>query len=228
MQALGGREREPSVPSVLESRLVLSHPLLERLDSLLGDLILGESVEFAGEWAKTSRRTYASKTQVGTGSGPFLEVVDLRWHGALTSFRPISGIAFLLTPDNLYWVKAPEVSPTLSVDVSLHAHAGHAADGATFAAGMAGAGLPGVPVAGSEDLAGTCAFGPKVMTTGRVTCLARVSSAAFFVLPIQGGLLKVGRKRLWRLRDDVASSLPPGVRELLTHRRTGVVRARQP
>jgi hypothetical protein len=204
---------------------MLSHPLLDQLDWLLGDRVPPESVEFAGEWRMSSRRTYTSEAQVGSGSGPFTDVIDLRWQGTLTSTCPISGIAFLLTPDNLYWVKAPEVSPTLSVEVSLHAYAGYTVGGATFTGSLAGASLPGVPVPGSEDLAGTCTLGPDVLTTGRVTCLAHVSSAAFFVLPIQRGLLKVGRKRLWRLGDDVASLLPPDVRELLTHRRTGVVRS---
>jgi len=207
----------------LESQLVLKHPLLDQLDSSLRELVPGESVEFGGQWVTSSRLTYKSEPQCGSGSGPFVEVVDLRWRGALTSAGPISGVAFLLTADNLYWAKAAEVSLTLPVDVSLHAYAEYTAERATLTASLGGAFLPGVPVAGCPDLAGACALGPNVLTTGRVTCLARANAAAFFVLLIQRGLLKVGRKRLWRLRDDVASSLPPGIRELLTHRRTGSV-----
>lgn len=210
---------------VLESRLVLSHPLLDQLDSSVCDLVPGESVECGGEWTTSSRQTYKSEAQIDTGSGPFVEVVDFRWRGALTSAGPFSGIAFLLTADNLYWAKAPEVSLTLSVDVSLHAYDGYAAERATFTASLAGAFLPGVPVAGSADLAGACSLGPNVLTTGRVICLARTSSADFFVLLIPRGLLKMGRKRLWRLRDDVASSLPTDIRELLVYRRTGCIRS---
>jgi hypothetical protein len=211
-----------------ELQLVVKHPLLDQLDSSLGDLVPAESVEFGGEWVRSSRLTYKSEAQRGTGSGPFVEVVDLRWRGALTSAGPISGIAFLLTADNLYWAKAAEVSLTLPVDVSLHAYAEGTADGATLTASLGGAFLPGVPVAGCPDLAGACVLGPNLLTTGRVTCLARANSAAVFVLVIQRGLLKIGRKRLWRLRDDVASSLPPGLRELLTHRRTGSVQSQAP
>jgi hypothetical protein len=192
------------------------------------DLVPGEPVEFGGEWTTSSRRAYRTEAQIGTGSGPFVEVVDLRWRGALTSAGPTSGIAFLLTADNLYWAKAPVVSLTLPVEVSFHAYAGHTAESASFTASLAGALLPGVPVAGSADLAGACALGPKALLTGRVTCLARANSAAFFVLLIQRGLLKMGRKRLWRLRDDVASSLPTGIRELLARRRTGSVRSHPP
>jgi len=204
---------------------VLNHPLLDQLDSSICDLIPGESVEFAGEWTTSARRAYKSEAQIGTGSGPFIEVVDFRWRGALTSACPFSGIAFLLTTGSLDWVKAPDVSLSLPVSVSFHAYAGQTAEAATFTASLAGAFLPGVPVAGSADLAGACALGPGVLLTGRVICLARTNSAAFFVLLIPRGLLKMGRKRLWRLRDDVALSLPPDVRELLVHRRTGSIRS---
>ena len=204
---------------------MLNHPLLDQLDSSICDLVPGESVEFAGEWTTSTRRAHKSGTQVGTGSGPFVEVVDCRWRGALTSACPFSGIAFLLTAGSLDWVKAPDVSLSLPVSVSFHAYAGHTAEAVTFTASLAGAFLPGVPVAGSADLAGACALGPRVLVMGRVTCLARTNSAAFFVLLIPRGLLKMGRKHLWRLREGVAPSLPPGIRELLVHRRTGSIRS---
>ncbi len=207
---------------------MLNHPVLDQLDSSICHVVPSESVEFRGQWTTSSRRAYKSGAQIGTGGGPFVEVVDFRWRGALTSAGPFSGIAFLLTADNLYWAKAPEVSLTLPVDVSLHAYAGYTADCATFSASLACALLPGVPVAGSADLAGACDLGPHVLTTGRVTCLARTNSAAFSVLLIQRSFLKMGRKRLWRLRDDAASSLPSGIRELLANHRTGSVRSHPP
>jgi len=204
---------------------VLSHSLLSHLDASLRDLVPPESIQCRGEWTVPRRRTYESQAQVGTGSGPYVEVVDLRWRGALTSASPISGIGFLQTAQSLYWVKAAEVSPMLAVGVSLHAYAEYTSQGATFTASLAGAHLPGVPVAGSRDLASVCALGPDILTTGRVTCLARVGSAAFFVLLLQRTLLKVGRKRLWRVRDEIAALLPADMRELLTHRRTGSAHA---
>jgi hypothetical protein len=207
---------------------VLSHPLLDQLDSLLQDVVAGESVQFRGEWATPARRTYKAAEQEGTGSGPWVDVVDSYWRGALTSVGPVSGIAFMVTARDLYWAKAPMISLTLPVDVSFHAYAGYEPAAATFTASIAGAGLPGVPVPGIADPAGACTLGPDVLTTGRVACLARVSTAAFFVLLLQRDLLKVGRKRLWRVRDDITSSLPEGTRELLTHRRTGFVRSGPP
>ncbi|MGH9384349.1 MAG: hypothetical protein ACRD2N_08710 [Vicinamibacterales bacterium] len=204
-----------------------NHPLLDQLDTALRDRVPGDPVDFVGEWSKPSRRTYKSEAQLSKGSGPFADVVDLQWHGTLTGAGPIGGIAFLLTAGNLYWAKAPEISLTLSVDVSLHAYAEYTTDRATFTARMAGAYLPGIPVSVSSDLAAACTIGPCVVKTGRVSCLAQANSAAFFVLLFQRAFLKIGRKRLWRVKDEIASSLTSGMRELLTHRRTGSVQSQQ-
>lgn len=200
---------------------MLNHHVLDRLDSALRDIVPAEPIEVRGEWSTAVRRTYKSGAQGGTGRGPFVDVVDARWRGALTAASSIAAIAFLATAHDLYWVKSPDAAPTLPVDVSLHAYAASADQRATFTASLAGAYLPGVPTSVGPDLSKACALGPEVLATGRVTCIARTQSAAVLVLLIQRGILTVGRKRLWRLRDEVAASLPPDVRELLTRRRTG-------
>jgi hypothetical protein len=200
-----------------------SHPVLDQLDIALRDRVPTEPVNFAGEWSNPSRRTYKSEAQLGTGAGPFADVVDFRWRGTLTCAGSIGGIAFLVTTGNLYWVKGVEVSSTLSVDVSLHAYADYRAERATFTAGMAGACLPGIPVAVSSDSERPCRVEQGVVMTGQVSCLAQANSAGFFVLLFPRGLLKIGRKRLWHVRDEITSSFPASIRELLTHRRTGRV-----
>src|SRR5688572_23387811 len=96
---------------------------------------------------RSERRTYETASQTGTGSGPFVEVVDLRWGGTLTGTVPIAGIAFLVTTTELFWVKSMPAAATLPVHVSLHAYAGYSPEQATFTAGLGGAVLPGVPVA---------------------------------------------------------------------------------
>ncbi len=204
---------------------MLHHPIFDQLDSTLGDLVPHDTVELCGEWSTFSRRTYKSEAQLGTGSGPSVDVVDLVWRGTLASPTAITGIAFLLTANGLVWAKAADASMTLPVDVSLTAYAGYTTERATFTASMGGAGLPGVSVPGSAILAEACALGPNVLTTGRVVCLAEANTAAFAVFLIQRRILKVGRTRLWRLRDEIASSLPAGIRDLLTSRRTGVIRS---
>jgi hypothetical protein len=211
-----------------DSGSVLNHPLLDRLDSALGDVVPRESVRFAGEWSRSMRRTYRPDNRAGTGTGPFVDVVDVRWRGAITSGGAISGIAFLVTAENLYWVKAPNAAMTLPVEISLHAYDGYRGEAATFTAGMAGAWLPGVPVRAATDLASACLLGPGLLTTGRVTCLARADSTAFVVLLLPRAVLKVGRNHLWRMRDERTASLPADIRELLTRRRTGIVRPRSP
>lgn len=204
---------------------VLEHPFLAELDLSLSGLIPAEPVDLRGEWSQTSRRTYKSDAQSGTGSGPFVDVVDLRWRGVLTCDTAISGIAFLAVADTLYWVKASEASPSLAVGVSLHAYTGFTDRGATFAASLADTSLPGVPVQARADLAEACELEPGVLTTGRVARVARASSATFFVLLMPRSCLMFGRKRLWRLREELAAALPDGARQLLTHRRTGALHA---
>jgi hypothetical protein len=202
---------------------VPNHPFLDQLDLSLSGVIPAEPVDLRGEWSQASRRTYKSDAQSGTGSGPFVEVVDLRWRGALTCDTAISGIAFLAVADTLYWVKASEASPSLAVGVSLHAYPEYTDRGATFAARLADTSLPGVPVPGSANLIEACLVQPGMFTTGRVARVARASSASFFVLLMQRSCVRMGRKRLWRLREEFAASLPDAARQLLTHRRTGTV-----
>ena len=199
--------------------------LFDQLDTALRDCVPHEPITLTGEWAKPSRRTYESTAQLDTGSGPFVNVVDLKWRGTLTSAGPIGGIAFLLSAGHLYWAKAPNISPELSLDVSLHAYADYMRDRATFTASLAGAYLPGVPVSVDSDLAQACTVQSSVILTGRVSCLAQTNSAAVFVLLFPRSLLKVGRKRLWRVGDEIAASLTPDVRELLTRRRSGTLKA---
>jgi hypothetical protein len=83
--------------------------------------------------------------------------------------------------------------------------------------------VPGVPVDAADDLARTCTLESGAVVTGRVLCLARAASAAFYVLLIPRETLKMGRKRLWHVRDNVASGMPEDLRQLLTRRRAGYV-----
>jgi len=201
--------------------MVQDNPFFRLLDSSLTGLIPGEPVEILGEWSTKTRKTYQSEKQSGSGVRPFVEVDDRRWRGTLSCRVPVSGIIFLLTASKVYWVKAPTVALTLSVEVSLHAYAGYAEDRVTFATGMGGAGLPGVSVAVPARLDDVCRGGPMTFTTGQVVTLAEMDSVAFVAIVLPGTVLKVGRNHLWRLRHDVASLLASDIRELLTNRRSG-------
>lgn len=201
--------------------LIPDDPFFRQLDSSLRPLIPSEPVEVVGDWSTNTRKTYQSEKQEGTGVGPFVEVEDRRWRGTLRCQTTATGILFLVTANKVYWVKAPTVSLTLSVDVSLHAYAGSTDNRATFSAGMGGAVLPGVPIATPVALDEVCTPGPTSFSAGRVVTLACADSAAFVAIVLPGVVVKMGRNHLWRIRDEVASSLPMDIRELLTRRRSG-------
>jgi hypothetical protein len=202
-------------------QMVQENSFLRRLDSSLSGLIAHEPIEVLADWSTKRRKTYQSETQHGSGVGPFVEVEDRRWQGALHCPSDSSAILFLLTASKLHWAKAPMIAPTLPVEVSFHAYTECAGDRSTFSARMAGAVLPGVPVATPASLADVCARGPIPFRTGCVFVLAQTEGAAFAAVVLPDTALKMGRNHLWRLRDDVASSLGPDIRELLTRRRSG-------
>ena len=129
--------------------------LFDELDASLAAVVPREAVEFAGSWLPSERRTYQAAGHAGTGSGPLIDVLDLRWRGTLACAIPIAGIAFLVTVDDIFWVKSAPATPVQPVDVSFHAHATDSAGPATFTAGIGGSVLPGVPIAdGSDVIAG--------------------------------------------------------------------------
>jgi hypothetical protein len=196
-------------------------PFFERLDSFLRERIPSEPVEVVGDWSAKTRKTYESEQQNGTGVGPFVEVVDRRWRGNLSCRSPATGIMFLVTATKVFWVKAPTVAATLPVDVSLHAYAGRAGNRATFAAGLGGAFLPGVPIVTPRKLDEVCVPVPSTFAFGRVVTLAHADSVAFVVVVFPENVVKMGRSHLWRLREHAAASLPKDLRELLTRRRSG-------
>jgi len=218
--------RNPETPDYNPD--VRRHPLFEELDASLAGLVPEAPVEFGGNWLPAARRTYKSASQSGAGASPVRDVVDLRWRGTLDCSVPIAGVAFLVSASNLFWSKSVPAASSLEVDVSLHAYADHSPKLATFAANIGGAALPGVAVPCGDDLAGACTLRKTRLVTARVKQLAQAHHTAFAVLLLQGRFLKIGRHRLWRIRDEFATSLPSRVRELLTRRRSGSIRWEPP
>jgi hypothetical protein len=202
---------------------VLPSSLFERLDTSLSELIRPHRVECQGAWSTSRRRTYASPSQLGSGAGPFVEVIDAQWTGALTAEVELGAIAFLATAREIFWAKAPDVSTTLPVQILLSAFADSTPSSATFSASLGGTVLPGVRVVMRGRPEDVCAPGPEVLTTGRVICLAETTDAAFLAAALPRDVLKIGRNRLWRVRDEVARQLPATLRELLTRRRAGTL-----
>ena len=199
------------------------HPLFDELELALAPFVPQEPVLLAGAWTRSIRRSYANAAQLGTGSGPFVDVVDLRWGGSLSCAVPVAALSFLATARELFWAKSAPPAAVQPVHISLHAYERDRSGAATFAAGVADSFLPGVPTSGAHDLAAVPMPGPARFTTGRVTQLAATTEVSFHVLVLQRPIVTVGRKRLWRVRDELASALPPRACELLTRRRSGTL-----
>lgn len=195
---------------------------LDELDLALARVVPPETVTVEGQWASSRRGTYRHEDS-RPGVGPFLEVLDWTWKGTLVGADPLAAIVFLEEPAAVHWVKSARVASSLPVNLSLHAYADHSSKVATFAASVGDDGPPAVPVADTGSPAETCEISAGPFVTGRVAVLARTEGADLLVLLFPARLVKIGRNRLWRLRDQYAAELPPRLREVLTRRRTGIL-----
>ena len=170
--------------------------------------------------APLSRVGFVVNPIAGMGGRVGLKGTD----GVVDAAVELGAIAFLSTPREIFWSKAPLVSRVLPIQISLSAYADYTSNSATLTANIGRAFLPGVPVAAGAHLEEVCTLGPRSMTAGRVACLAETNEAAILAVLFPRALLKVGRSHLWRIRDDSATRLPSTVRELLTRRRAGTIR----
>jgi hypothetical protein len=192
---------------------------LNELQSSLAGVIPNEPVILEGEWRSSRRLTYKDEAQLGSGSGPFIEVEDWRWTGTLSSAIPIVCIVFAKTPESLFWAKSG--SPISNLEVDLAVRAEGRSDRAKFTASVGEACLPSFMFSG--DASHSIEVKTGDYTTGQLVPLARYDDIEIIGYVIPSGLIKVGRKRIWVLRSEFSDSLPPVFRDLLTHGRTGQV-----
>jgi len=195
--------------------------LLRLLDHSLSPVVPAHAITLDGQWSTASRRTYASETQLGSGDGPFIDVVDARWVGTLSSSVDLAVLLLFLTPTHLHWVKASTLASALPVRVSVTAYTDCSQSQATFAASIADAHSLGVPIVANSGIIDACSLALSEATTGHTAILATTDQAQCHFLALPRSLVKVGRNHLWRLRDDIAEALPPLLQELLTRRRAG-------
>jgi hypothetical protein len=188
----------------------------------LRDVVACEDVRMSGAWVATQQRRYASPAQAGTGEGPYTDVTDWRWDGVFESASPLAGIALLSVGERLYWVKShpPTLRPKVSVFMS-----GRASRSSSVSASGSfhGAFLPSVPVETDGEPPASCEVASAVARTGVPYVVAQLQEVVFAVLLLPASMIKVGRNRLWRLRENIALPLRPDLRRLVTSRRTGVV-----
>ena len=175
----------------------------------------------SGTWSTTRTRVYASPSQLGTGSGPYREVTHARWTGVIECTLPLAGIAMLHTAGTIHWAKSnpPVMNPALGI--SLYASGPSVPTGAQFRLSFHETLLPSVPIDCGPDLPASCTLASPPIATGRVFSAAHSADVTFALLLLPAPLTKVGRNRLWRLRDNVAAALPEPLRAILTRGRAG-------
>jgi hypothetical protein len=186
----------------------------------LGAIVPSTEVRMSGTWSAKAQRRYATREQLGTGEGPFVETVDWRWEGVLASLEPFVGIAVLATNDTLYWVKSQPPLTQASVTVFASAWSG-TQNSVSFSGAFHGAHPPSVPVGFVGELIKSCVLGPSKTTTGLLHLVAQLGRAAFGVVLLPASAVKVGRNHLWHLREPIASLLPPRLHSIMTRGRTG-------
>jgi hypothetical protein len=192
------------------------------LRDALAVLRLEETVHLSGQWVSRQRRTYRTQSQLGSGQGPYADAVDHAWKAAVSAPLPIVGIGFLVRGTEVYWAKSPPPTTPLELVVSVTAYAEFTHDRATVSMSLGGSVLPGIPT--RWDGATTAL--PVPPATCRACTVIPITSAPpaeFFAVFFPARLVRVGRNRLWRLREEHAQLLPEHVRTLLTRRRTGRV-----
>lgn len=200
---------------------MLGHPLLDRLDAALAETVPSATVGVHGDWTSRTRRSYETAAQLGSGLGPYIDVVDYVWVGRLSGATLITGMALLHTESGVHWAKAAHASEELRVQVSLRGYADWDPDRMNFAAGLDDAFPLSGPIEARFKHPSDCLVAAEVIPVGRVVCIARAGGTSFFVVLFARDSVKFGRNRLWRLRDSIADHLPSDLAELLTRRRAG-------
>lgn len=190
--------------------------LIERIEAALHELVPAEPIEIRGAWSRATR-----------AGNP--NIVDALWRAPIECEAPVVGLGFLEHRESLHWVKSEPASLEQVLTVSLTAYADQRVPGATFSCGFARAALPGVPVRCGPDLENACALGPAHAIAGRAQRVASIDDTAFVVILLPAAVVKTGRNRLWRLRDEFTRALPEDLRALLTRGRSGMIDfAREP
>jgi hypothetical protein len=201
----------------------VSHPIVDAIASALKDVVPAATIEVAGSWSSSARLVYQDRSQLGSGEGPYAEAIDYRWRGSISCANPVVALAFLITPSELWWIKSPPGQRVLPIEISLASWRRDTPAEATFTGSVGGEHLPGVPVPFNGDVDGV-PLGPQRSSTGEALIVAQPQGATFAIVTLLGEAVKVGRKRLWHLRSELAAQIPESARTLLTRGRAGSVK----
>jgi hypothetical protein len=191
----------------------------------LREVVPTEAVRASGTWVSKPQGRHVSPTQAGTGEGRFVETIDWQWDGTFETASPLAGIALLLRDERLYWVKSQPPIACPPVSFSVHGWAARSTCSVSVMGSFHGAFLPSMPVEIGQEPPVSCVIGQSAASTGTPHVVARVAGVVFAVLLLPSSAIKVGRNRLWRLREELARSLPPELHQIATRGRTGEITA---
>lgn len=147
---------------------------------------------------------------------------DGQWEGAAESAVPIASIVFLTNGSFCAWCKSDKISESLRVSFKVFPHEkeGKEFHISFFAGGGGRQFCVEIEPPGNDPKI----HAPRLVPTGKLVRFAAVGGEDridAYVLFIARDDLKVGRKRLWRVRKSVAAGLHEPFRTWLTHGRTG-------
>lgn len=191
------------------------------LQHWLPTVVPPERVVLVGSWTRPMRRRYQSRSQLGSGSGPYVDITDALWRGTIECRVPVAGVAFLQTGDEVYWVKSAPAALAQPIEVRISGYVDYAPTYAMLSCALGGSGFPGIKLCAHDDLRECCRMGLGETTTGVPYQVCETDAGKFFIVLVQQALARTGRCRLWRLRHRAASVLPVPIRKLFTQRRNG-------
>lgn len=188
----------------------------------LSEVLAAEEIRMSGAWSDKAQRRYASPDQLGTGTGPYIETVDWRWDGAFEGGSPLVGVAMLVRDGYFHWTKSLPPVARPAVTFSTHGWAARSCS-VSVTGSFHGAYLPAVPVEATDEPPVSCLIGKPMASTGTPHLVGRLERVGFAVVLLPASAVKVGRNRLWHLRDGIASRLSRELRTLMTRARSGKV-----
>jgi len=167
-----------------------------------------------GRWQPESQRPAPAR-------GPSAAIVDLRFEASFAAAGEIVAVAFLRTAEAAHWVKCGPPAASLGVSIVLSRYADRRPPLASVACSIGRGCLPVVPVPAGEDLPASLRVATGAHPLGTLRPLLRAPPLEFLALLLPGPAVRMGRNRLWRLREEQAAALPGPLRSLLTRGRAG-------
>ncbi|HEY6462945.1 MAG TPA: hypothetical protein VIY73_22395 [Polyangiaceae bacterium] len=191
----------------------------------LSSVLAPEDVRLTGAWASKTTRRYASRNQLGTGEGPFVDVIDWRWEGRLEGASPLVGLALLFHEGRITWVKSRPPAPRLDVSFSTAGWV-HSPGSVSATGSLHGAYLPAVRVELDDDPPAACVVGKPAVKVGSPHPVMETGRAFFAIVVLPASAVTVGRNRLWRARESIVAGLDAAQAVLLTRGRSGAFDSR--